>query len=139
MNPRTTILQQEARPGPSQPAGQEDFIDECPHLDHYEGLSGTFADACREADREFRKQRAKQKPAIVRERGAAASTAEALMYSLRQRRTAALKEPDTLRRLAQLGEEQFLEVCSRLQKLKPEIARLWSDQEIDQLVIARKK
>jgi hypothetical protein len=24
-----------------------------PHLDHYEGLTGTFADACWEADREY--------------------------------------------------------------------------------------
>jgi hypothetical protein len=69
--------------------------------------------------------------------GAASSTIEALMYSLQARRTAALKEPDTRHRLAQLNEDQLVEVASRLQKLKPNIAQAWADQEIAELVIAR--
>jgi hypothetical protein len=69
--------------------------------------------------------------------GAASLTLEAVMYSLRKRRTGALKEPDTRHRLAQLNEDQLVEVASRLQKLKPNIAQPWSDQEIAELVIAR--
>jgi hypothetical protein len=74
-----------------------------------------------------------------RNRGAAASTVEALMYSLRQRRTAALKEPEIRGGLAELSYEQLVEVAARLQRLKPHIAQSWSDQEIAQLVIARTK
>ena len=67
----------------------------------------------------------------------ASSTIEALMYSLRARRTAALKERDTRHRIAQLNEDQLVDVASRLQKLKPNIAQPWSDQEIAELLIAR--
>jgi hypothetical protein len=63
---------------------------------------------------------------------AAASTLEALMFSLRQRGTAALSEPDTQRRLGELSEQQLHEVGARLQRL-PEIARQWSADEIEQL------
>ena len=70
---------------------------------------------------------------------APSSTVEALMHSLRERRLAALTEPDTRRRLADLSDEQVIEVGGRLQQLKPHIARAWSDQEIAELFITRKK
>ena len=60
---------------------------------------------------------------------AAASTIEALMLGLRERGTAALK-----RRLDALSEAQLHEVCDRLQKLKPEIARAWTAHELVELV-----
>ena len=56
-----------------------------------------------------------------RREGAAYSTIEALMFSLR-RGPDALAEPNTLRRLAELDERQLLTVMTRLQKFKPEIA-----------------
>jgi hypothetical protein len=64
---------------------------------------------------------------------AAASTLEALMFSLRQRRTAALSEPTTQYRLGELSEQQLHEVGARLQHLEPEIAKPWSADEIEQL------
>jgi hypothetical protein len=36
-----------------------------------------------------------------------------------------------------LNEDQLVDVASRLQKLKPNIAQPWSDQEIAELLIAR--
>ena len=65
---------------------------------------------------------------------AAASTIEALMFCLRERGTAALKEPTVLRRISELSEPQMHEVCARLQKLKPEIARAWPVNEVEKLV-----
>jgi hypothetical protein len=65
---------------------------------------------------------------------AAAAAVEALMFSLRERGTAALKEASTLRRLSSLSEQQLHEVSARLQRLKPEIARAWSDAEVERLV-----
>jgi hypothetical protein len=49
---------------------------------------------------------------------AAGSTVEALMYSLRERGTAALGECDTQRRISELSEEQLHEVGTRLRALK---------------------
>jgi len=63
---------------------------------------------------------------------AAASTVEALMYSLRERRTTALTEPDTQRRISELSEEQLHEIGARLQALK--IVRAWTAEDIEQLV-----
>ena len=68
---------------------------------------------------------------------AAASTVEALMLALRERGTAALTEPDVERRLGALSESQLHEVCARLQKLRPEIARPWPDSDVERLVEAR--
>jgi transposase len=65
---------------------------------------------------------------------AASSTVEALMHSLRERGTAALEEPTTRRRLGELSKDQLAEVGDRLQRLKPEIARAWSANEIHTLV-----
>jgi hypothetical protein len=101
----------------------------------YDGLSGTFANACRAADREYRQQQSKRPAATPRSSGALAVTVEALMGSLRTRRTLALEEPDTRRRISQLADEQVVEVADRLQKLPLE--EPWSDEEIDQFFIAR--
>ena len=49
---------------------------------------------------------------------AAGSTVEALMYSLRQRGVAALRERDTLRRLSHLSTEQVRDVIGRLMALR---------------------
>jgi hypothetical protein len=67
---------------------------------------------------------------------AAASTIEALMYSLRERGIKELSEPDTQRRISELSEEQLHDVGARLQRLKPEIARAWTTEDIEQLVAA---
>jgi len=65
---------------------------------------------------------------------AAAATVEALMYSLRERGTAALKEAPTQRRLGALSVEQLREVAARLQRLKPHIAKAWTADEVDHLL-----
>lgn len=70
--------------------------------------------------------------------GAAATTIEALMYSLR-RGVAALSEPDCQRRLADLNDDQMREVAIRLQKLKTEIAPAWSADQVDKFFEARAK
>jgi hypothetical protein len=72
-------------------------------------------------------------------RGRAADmTVEALMYSLRERGTQALAEPDTRRRLSELSDAQTVEVGKRLQRLRPNIGRgPWSLDEIKQLFMAR--
>jgi hypothetical protein len=61
----------------------------------------------------------------------------ALMHSLRERGVQALDEPNTRRRFSQLSDDQLLEVAGRLQRLKPEIARAWSAEEIEALVELR--
>jgi hypothetical protein len=55
--------------------------------DEYEGLSGTFANACREADRAFRKQQSSKPSASP-----AKSTLDAIDYLLREKDEARLKE-----------------------------------------------
>jgi hypothetical protein len=64
-------------------------------------------------------------------------TVEALMFSLRERGTKALEEPSTKRRLSELDDQQVIEVGDRLQKLKPEIARAWSSDEVKLFLQAR--
>jgi len=71
--------------------------------------------------------------------GAPQPTVEALMYSLRERGRKALEEPATKRRLSELSDDQVIEVGDRLQKLKPEIARAWSTEEVKLLLRARIK
>jgi hypothetical protein len=63
---------------------------------------------------------------------AAASTVEALMYSLR-RGVDELTKPDTQRRLSELSEDQLRAGCERLQNFKPEIAPAWTPEEIEAL------
>ena len=65
---------------------------------------------------------------------AAASTVEALLFSLRQRRTKALDEPSTKHRISQLSEEQLHEVATRLQAVN--ITTPWSAEEVEQLAAA---
>jgi hypothetical protein len=74
----------------------------------------------------------------TRREGAAYTTIEALMLSLR-RGPEALARPDTLDRLAQLSERQLLWVMSRLQKFKPEIAPAWTREQLEVLVTVRRK
>jgi hypothetical protein len=64
---------------------------------------------------------------------AAASTIEALMFSLRAG-GAALACPHARRRLAELTEAQLHELCARLQKNDPNIARAWTPIEVELLV-----
>jgi hypothetical protein len=90
-------------------------------------------------EREYRRQQSQQRAAPRCGSCAVGTTVEALIWSLRSRRTPALKEPDTRRRLAQLSDDQTIEVADRLQNLKPNIAQLWSNQEITELFIARKQ
>jgi hypothetical protein len=74
-----------------------------------------------------------------RRRGeAAATTVEALVFSLR-RGIDALAEPDTARRLAELSDDQLLQVGERLRRLKPEIARAWSGDEVAVLMQLRER
>jgi hypothetical protein len=64
---------------------------------------------------------------------APAATIEALMFSLRERGVAALKEADTLRRIGQLNDRQIVEVGERCQKLK--LGRgAWADDAIETLM-----
>ena len=74
----------------------------------------------------------------TRRDGATDMTIEALMLSLR-RGPEALSRPDTLNRLAQLSERQLLEVMTRLQNLKPEIASVWTREQLEILVAVRRK
>jgi len=71
---------------------------------------------------------------------AAAMTVEALTYSLRERGTKALAEPDTRRRLSQCSDAQVIEVGNRLQRLKRHtgLGPWWSD-EVGQLLRARQQ
>jgi hypothetical protein len=68
---------------------------------------------------------------------AAESTVFALMQGLRERGTAALEEAAVRQRLAQLSDQQLLEVGDRLQRLKPEIARAWNADEVEALMRTR--
>jgi hypothetical protein len=70
---------------------------------------------------------------------AAASTVEALMYSLRERGIKALGEPDTLRRLVELSDEQLRDVAVRVQRFKPHIAPAWKAEDIEVLIVVRSK
>jgi cytochrome c553 len=69
----------------------------------------------------------------------AASTVEALMFGLRERGAAALVEPKMQMRLADLSDDQMLEVAGRLQQLRSDIASAWSDEDIAALFRAKEK
>jgi hypothetical protein len=80
-----------------------------------------------------------QRRLLERRRGeAAASTVEALVCSLR-RDLDALAEPDAVRRLTELSDDQLLEVGERLRRLKPEIARAWSAEDVSVLMQLREQ
>lgn len=95
-----------------------------------------FCSLCRQANV---KTRSKPSSSRIEAPKAAVSTVDALMFSLRSRGTAALTEPDTQRRLTDLSDDQLIEVGSRLQKLRPEIARAWTAEEVQILFQARIK
>ena len=59
------------------------------------------------------------------------------MWSLRERGTKALVERDTKRRISELSDDQALQIASRLQRLKPEIAQAWSADEVERLLHLR--
>jgi hypothetical protein len=65
------------------------------------------------------------------------STVEALMLGLRERGVQALKVPAVKQRLSELSDDQIIEVGNRLQRLKPEIARAWTADEVKQLLRSR--
>jgi hypothetical protein len=70
--------------------------------------------------------------------GAAQSTVEVLMFSLRNG-IGALGHPNTLRRLSELSDAQLHQVAVRVQKFKPQIARAWTAQDVQVLLTARSK
>src|SRR5262249_2207390 len=69
------------------------------------------------------------------------ATVEALMQDLDLRHcgTKALEEPATKRRLSELSDDQIVQVGNRLQRLRPEIARKWTAEEVEVLFQARPK
>jgi hypothetical protein len=70
---------------------------------------------------------------------AAWSTVEALMLGLRERGTAGLDEPAIQHRLAQLNDEQIIELGTRLRRLKAEIAPAWTADQVELLIQARER
>jgi hypothetical protein len=102
-------------------------------------INPTFCRTCRKAD--DHKPRTSRWYVYDRTQldGAPQPTVEALMYSLRERGTKALEETDTKLRLSDLSERQVVEVGNRLQRLKPEIARKWTKEEVKTLFQARTK
>jgi len=107
-----------------------------------------FERACREADRKgaarhhlerLRRLLAADDISLERSwhelnRGAAASTVEALVYGLRQGIEALPKNPNRLRGLSELSEAQLKAVCRRVQSFNPKIATPWSSDEVAALI-----
>src|SRR5262245_16825555 len=83
-------------------------------------------------DEDFSLERASSEISEARCR-AAASTVEALIYSLRAGGPG-LASPRARRRLSELSEAQLHEVSARLQKFQPNIARAWTPGEVEFLV-----
>jgi hypothetical protein len=71
--------------------------------------------------------------------GAPQPTVEALMFDLRERGTEALEESATKRRLSELNDQQVIEIGNRLQRLRPEIARKSTADEVKLVFEARCK
>jgi hypothetical protein len=86
-----------------------------------------------EAVRAGNERRAAAREAPMTTKRAAYSTVEALMFSLRERGTKALDEPDTKRRISELSEEQLHEISARCQALKLGKGP-WSTDDIGRLV-----
>jgi hypothetical protein len=141
--------------------GLDDVVEEEPIEDEIDGYDiQSFREACRHADAKGRRKPVDQhierlrrltEPDVTLERAwsetnhpwriegrAAESVVEALMMGLRERGVAALAEPDVRRRLRELDENQVFEVGDRLQRLKPEIARPWTIDEVKQLLRSRR-
>jgi hypothetical protein len=85
------------------------------------------------AVQEGEKRRAAEREAFMTKEHRAASSTVELMYSLRERGTAALAERDTRRRIGELSEEQLHQVSARCQALKLGKGP-WSADDIGQLV-----
>jgi hypothetical protein len=83
-------------------------------------------------------EKAQRKLVERRRDGAVASTVEALVYSLRCG-VDALAEPDAVRRLAEFSDDQLLEVGERLRRFRPEIARVWSADDVAVLMQVRER
>jgi hypothetical protein len=66
------------------------------------------------------------------------ATVEALMFSLREG-VAAFERRETLRRLSELSNEQVLEIATRVQRFKPEIAPAWTPEEVQALALIKSK
>lgn len=66
---------------------------------------------------------------------AAASTIDALMYSLRKG-IVALSRDDVQQRLVALDEQQMRDVCAQLLKRNSDVTKSWKPDEIEHLVIA---
>jgi hypothetical protein len=71
---------------------------------------------------------------IGRNRQAPQQMIEALMLGLRSRGVNALNEAAVRQRLLALNDQQLNDVCRRLQRLKPEIAKPWGDEETQTLL-----
>jgi hypothetical protein len=89
------------------------------------------------AVREGKVRRAAEQEVTIAKR-AASSTVEALMYGLRSG-VKELDEPDTLRRLCELSDEQLREVVVRLQSFQPHIAPAWKADDIEVLILVRRE
>jgi hypothetical protein len=123
-------------PGPRKSQGRPDFEFESSRTgaamssDEYKGLPASVAKLCREAD-----VRRKVIPFSPHQRRPTPqSSVEALMLVLRERGVQALKEPKVKLWLRELNDDQIVEVGNRLQRLKPEIARAWTPDEVKDLV-----
>jgi hypothetical protein len=73
-----------------------------------------------------------------RSRSAPQTVVDALMLSLRLG-VDELAEPDALRQLSELDEDQLGEVCDRAQNFKSNIAPAWTPEEVKALVIIWRK
>jgi hypothetical protein len=67
---------------------------------------------------------------------AATSTVEALAFQLRSG-VSVLKEASARRRLFELSDPQFIEICARVRRHKPEIAPIWPDDDVSVLIKLR--
>jgi hypothetical protein len=116
----------------------------CPTCGSTPCADPNFCDLCRDADaRTARGETPKyidpsrwRAPSDDIREGAPQPTVEALMMGLREGGTGALLEPKVARRLSELSEQQLHEVCGRLQRLKPQVARAWTAEEITTLLDA---
>jgi hypothetical protein len=118
-----------------------------------------FRRMCREADKRARKKLRDPRTAFLlslldedkhpsldavyralglerRKHGANEPTVEALVLGLR-RGLSALDDGANMRRLSELNDKQFAEVCARLRRFMPHIAPAWSDAAIEKLLVIR--
>jgi hypothetical protein len=96
----------------------------------YDGLSWSFARACREVDRERRNREKDYSPKSVLhwlEKDAPTATVEAVMFELREDGLDALKAPNCKRRIGDLSKRQLAEGLARLIKLRPRYSKISDD------------